>query len=90
MVGEWTKRITYDEASDKDKTEEGTSEDESVRAPLLLTRSPDSSKNRDNVSVGGEVSDTKQTFELLESNYNGCTTHEPYYGCVRQKIHQKP
>nr|GMD85096.1 hypothetical protein Iba_chr14aCG21020 [Ipomoea batatas] len=39
-------------------------------------------EDRHHISLGGEMVDPQQPLELLETNYNGCTRHEPNYGSV--------
>ena len=45
--------------------------------------------DRDEVSVGGEVGDIEQPFELLQGNGDGSASHEPYNGCMGQKLGDK-
>lgn len=35
-------------------------------------------KNRDDIGFLGEFIDSKESFELLKSNGDGCSAHEPY------------
>lgn len=56
---------------------------------ILVEWSKHSFHYREDISFVSEVSDAKQSFELLKPNYNGCSTHEPNYGSMWQKIHQK-
>lgn len=48
-----------------------------------------STKHRDDISFGGKMADSEQSLQLLEANNNGCTSHEPNYGSMREKIDQK-
>jgi len=36
------------------------------------------------------VGDVEQPFQLLQSNGDGSTRHETYYGCMGEKLGDKP
>lgn len=46
--------------------------------------------DRYNISGVGKVVESEYAFELLKTNNRRCSAHEPYYGCMRQEIHDKP
>lgn len=51
--------------------------------------SPNSFQNRDDISFVCEVSDPKQSLQLLKTDDNSCTRHEPNQSSMGKKIHKK-
>lgn len=43
-----------------------------------------------NIGGMGKVVESEYAFELLKANHRRCSAHEPYYGCMRQEIDDKP
>lgn len=56
----------------------------------LVGLGEDGLHDRDEVGFGGKVCDVEQSLELLQTNSDGCTSHESNNGCVGQKCGDEP
>lgn len=55
----------------------------------FMNWNPDWLGDRDNISAICEMTKSKQPLQLLQSNYNGSSSHESDDSGMRQKIHKK-
>lgn len=54
-----------------------------------MKRRDDGSDDGDDISAVGEMAESQQPLELLQTDDNGSAGHESNNGRVRQEIHQK-
>ena len=60
------------------------------RRKNLVCLGEDRTHDRDDISAMGEMVETQNPFQLLQTHNCCSSSHEPHYGCMRQKIDHKP
>lgn len=61
-----------------------------IRRTNLLPVGDDGTQNRDHIGLGGEVSHSEHSLQLLHDDYYRRPSHEPGNGRPWEELHQDP